>query len=449
MANKIAKLRHSSIKLPNSGEIIVLNTGAVLDAETVAMLQALHSRSTGGLRSHLKKVIEKGSAKFMRDTYVGYGHKSIGDCATTTVFMEGFSMLVAKAIQDSQLYNGQESSTRYIQFSEQEFIDPTNTRLGNDLLEIQREFYLNAQKPTIELLRKLHPRLRGEDEEKYDKAISARTFDITRSLLPAGASTNLALHTNLRQAADRILFLRHHPLKEVRDAADGLEKILTKCHPNSFGHKRYEETENYQELVAQGYYFHDSNAPEMPVIDFSGIDLKELEKFRELLDKRPKKTEIPKYVGTSGTMKVSYKLDFGSFRDIQRHRALNQRMPLLTQELGFNPWYVDNFAPEVREELPMHLKVIRNGIRMLGVDEKDAQYFIPMGYNTSNRFVGDIPAVGYMVELRDSRFVHPTLQRVAHDIGNQISNNLRIKLHVDSEPNKFDIKRGEHDIKIK
>ena len=54
-----------------------------------------------------------------------------------------------------------------------------------------------------------------------------------------------------------------------------------------------------------------------------------------------------------------------------------------------------------------------------------------------------------MVELRDSRFVHPTLQRVANSIGRQITAVLGIPLNVDPEPNRFDIKRGEHDITTK
>ncbi len=77
------------------------------------------------------------------------------------------------------------------------------------------------------------------------------------------------------------------------------------------------------------------------------------------------------------------------------------------------------------------------------------QYFIPIGYNTANSFTGDLPATVYMVEIRDSRFVHPTLQKVAHNIGEQISSTLGIRLNVDPEPNRFDIKRGEQDIIIK
>lgn len=449
MGDDLSSLNHTSVKLDRGGEIIVLDTGAVIDAEAEAMLQALHSRSTGGLRSHLEVLAQKGAAKFMDSFYVGYGHKSIGDCGTTTLFIEGVSMMVAKAIQDSALYSGQEASTRFIDFSKQPFIDPTQTTAGRDILEEQRAFYMSAQEPTRAELRKIHPQLEGEKESVYDKAINARAFDITRSLLPAGASTNLAWHTNLRQVADRMIFLRHHPLAEVREIGEGLEEALRKHHPNSFGHKRYEETEAYQDLIARNHYYHDADSPVGPVVDFDNIDVAELWKYSELFEKRPQKTELPKFLSQLGTLDVRFLLDFGSFRDIQRHRAITQRMPLLTTDFGFNSWYIENLPTEIIDRLSDHLEMIETGIKGLGVSREEAQYFIPMGYNATNRFTGDLPAVIYMVELRDSRFVHPTLQRVAHSIGEQIKSNLGIPLHVDPEPSRFDIKRGEHDISLK
>ena len=313
---------------------------------------------------------------------------------------------------------------------------------------MQRQFYLAAQEPTRAYLRKEHPREKDEKDSVYSKAINARAFDITRSLLPSGASTNLAWHTNLRQAADRILFLRHHSLSEVRGIAEGLEKVLEKHYPNSFGHKKYPKTEEYQEIIAENYFYHDPKSPEEPIVNFSNIDIHELEKYKKLFKERPTKTELPKYLSQIGTIDVQFQLDFGSFRDIQRHRAINQRMPLLTNDLGFNRWYTENFPGEIRSKLTEHLESINQSIKELGVSQEETQYFLPMGYNTSNRFTGNLPATIYMVELRDSRFVHPTLQKVAHSIGTQIVNTLKIPLHVDPEPNKFDVRRGKQDINI-
>ena len=95
--------KHSVENLSNGGFVLVLNTEAKIDGQAEAMLQALHSRSTGGIQSHLKVLEEKGAENFMDQFYVGYGHKSIGDCGSATVFVEGVSMLAAKAIQHWRL----------------------------------------------------------------------------------------------------------------------------------------------------------------------------------------------------------------------------------------------------------------------------------------------------------------------------------------------------------
>jgi thymidylate synthase ThyX len=447
--SRLDALNHTTVPLNNGAEIIVLDTGAVLDAEAVAMLQALHSRSTGGLKAHLNTLAKRGPDDFMKNFYVGYNHKSIGDCGTTTVFIEGVSMLAAKAVQDFPLYSGQEASTRYIDFSKQPMVNPSGSAEGAALLEMQRKFYLETNQPTVEHLRKLHPISSGEDEKTYNKAINARAFDVTRCLLPAGAATNLAWHTNLRQAADRMRFLGHHPLEEVRSIAGGLEIALQRHHKNSFGHKKYEETEAYQDQIAAHYLFHDPTSPSQPLVDFKGIDLRELENYRTLFDNRPAKTELPKFLAQLGTLSVNYQLDFGSFRDIQRQRAINQRMPLLTTELGFHEWYVESFPEEVRERLSGHLDAVNAGIESLGVSNEVAQYYIPMGYKTSNRFIGDLPATVYMVELRDTSFVHPTLQKVAHSIAGQIKDSIGIPLHLDPNPGRFNVNRGKQDIVLR
>jgi len=225
--------------------VLLLNTGSQISCESEAMLQALHSRSVGGIRAHLEKLAEKGSEKFMASFYVGYGHKSIGDCGSMTLFIEGVSMLAAKAIQDWPLYSGQEASTRYVDFATQAFVDPVGSEQSDQVLEAWRKFYLQGMEPVKEHLKKQHPKNAEEKEKIYDKAIAARTFDIMRAYLPAGASTNLAWHTNLRQAADKLMLLRHHPLAEVREIAEKITELLQEQIPSSFSHEIFAHTEKY------------------------------------------------------------------------------------------------------------------------------------------------------------------------------------------------------------
>ena len=446
----IENLKHSKVGIEGGGKVIVLDTGSTIGPEADAMLQALHSRSTGGLEEHLKILADKGPDNFMKNFYVGYGHKSIGDCGSATLFIEGVSMLVAKAVQDWPLYSGQESSTRYIDFQTQPFKNPLGTKEGEEILEAYRKFYIEALEPTKDYLKKQFPINEGENQNIYDKAIAARSFDILRGFLPAGSATNLAWHTNLRQAADKVAILRHHPLPEVRNTAEAIEEALIVAFPNSFGHKHYEETENYNKYwMEEDYYYHDKNCSEFKLINNSVQD-KLLP--RKVLENRPPKTELPKYLAEAGTLQFEFLLDFGSFRDIQRHRAVVQRMPLLTTEIGFEKWYIEELPKELQAKAESFLKNQEEKIEKLNISKEEKQYYMAMGYKISNRLTSNIPALIYLTELRATRFVHPTLRKKAKMMAGVLSElfgKLGLVMHMDKEIDRFDIKRGEQDIVLK
>lgn len=446
----LTELTHSHTDIAGGGEVIALDTGAVIGPEAEAMLQALHSRSIGGLRGHLEVLEKRGADNFMKNFYVGYGHKSIGDCGTVSLFIEGVSMLVAKAIQDWSLYSGQEASTRYIDFEHQPFKNPLGTKEGEEILEAWRAFYMESLEPVKEYLRSQFPLGQDEPEPVYQKAINARAFDILRGFLPAGATTNLAWHTNLRQAADKIALLRHHPLAEVQAAAEAIEATLIKAFPNSFGHKRYGATEEYNDLIMKSeYYYHNPVSPDF-VVSKNTVDTALLPK--EALEKRPAKTELPRHLTEAGTLQFEFQLDFGSFRDIQRHRAVTQRMPLLTMDIGFEKWYLHELPEAVREKAEAFLQTQSEKIAKLSCTPEEKQYYTAMGYITANRLTGGLPALVYLVELRATRFVHPTLRKRAKQMADalvELFGKDGLAIHLDAEIDRFDIKRGEHDIVLK
>jgi len=441
--------KHVVENLSQGGFVLVLNIEAVIDGQAEAMLQALHSRSTGGIRHHLKMLKEKGAENFMEQFYVGYGHKSIGDCGSATVFLEGISMLAAKAVQDWRLYSGQEASTRYVDFSKQKFLDPTNSKEGEEILEDWRKFYLEAQVPVQEHLKKQFVRGEGENQDIYDKAIKARSFDITRSFLPAGASTNIAWRMNFRQFADEFMLLRHHPLAEVRDIAEKTEKALGKLYPSSFGHERFPKTEEYNKKWMQGkYYYRNDKADDFSLL-YDNVDRGMLSNYKDVLESRPAKTELPMAIAECGVVAYEFLLDFGSFRDLQRHRSLAQRMPLLVRKHGFSEWCLNSLPEDLKEKAIEFIKLQEERIEKLNISKEDKQYFTAMGYRIPCRFSGDIKALTYLAELRSTRFVHPTL--VAQMLKmvksfRELFEKDGLVLHLDDEPNRFDIKRGEQDI---
>jgi len=445
----LSELKHIELSTKTWATIFILNKWEIIDSENEAMLQALHSRSIWWIKEHLKVLEERWSDKFMSSFYVWYGHKSIWDCGSMTIFIEWISMLAAKAIQDSKLYNGQEASTRYIDFSEQEMINITWNKDWNEILEKQRSFYLDILEPIEENLKNLFPKKEEENQWIYNKAIKAKAFDIARGFLPAWTSTNLAWHSNLRQITDRVLYLRNHPLQEVKDIAETLQKALIEKYPNSFSHKKYEDTENYVKNISDKYYFHDKNISKLKIIT-DNIDKDELAKNIDIYNSRPNsKTELPVWLNNDWIIKCEFLLDFWSFRDLQRHRAINQRMPLLTDELWFNNWYFSQLPEGISEKTEKHLEEIKVLTNKLNLTKEERQYYIPMWYNISNQISWTLPAMIYMLELRSTQFVHPTLRLIAQEIWRYIEKTHKIKLFVEHSNYDFDVNRGKHDIVLK
>ncbi|MBL1434097.1 FAD-dependent thymidylate synthase [Candidatus Wolfebacteria bacterium] len=449
---RLDNLTHVTRNIEGGGSVLVLDTGAAITPPAQAMLAALHSRSVGGIREHLEVLDKKGFEKFMKTYYVGYGHKSIGDCGSITVFIEGISMLAAKAIQDFRLYDGQEASTRYIDFSKQDFINPVGLKTGRDILEYQRTFYLKGLEILKPYLAAEFPLKEKGREVAHTKMLDARAFDIMRAFLPAGASTNLAWHGKIRIFGDRLPELRNHPLAEVRNIATALHEALYEAFPDSFQEpgKIYRETEKYiAKYMGLSYY----DEPKSFSFELTRNELREKNfspEVKSLLKERPNgKTELPKWLEGLGQIQFKFLLDFGSFRDVQRHRAVIQRMPILNMNHGFEPWYLKQMPEDLKEEAVEHLRVLEDRLEDLSVDPALLQYYIPMGYRCTNCITGGLPALVYLIELRSQSTVHPTLRVIAQRMGSELGGMFKdLALYYDKSEDHLDIRRGEQDIVI-
>jgi thymidylate synthase ThyX len=418
-----------------------------LHPEDNAMLQALYSRSPQSVIKHLEKVKLAGSGNFMGQYYVGYGHQSIGDCGTTTLYVEYVSMLAAKAIQDSPLYNGQEASTRYLDMSKQPVLNPLGTLEGMAIQDAWMEFYVSAMEPTIQHLHATYPLKEGEDAKQYEKAIKARAFDVLRSFLPAGCTTLVSWHTTLRHAADHLSNLRHYPLAEVRGLADSMLTSLQERYPHSFGQKRYEDTEQYLAAAGEQHLYN-------PFTHTEAVHCKSSIKHEALqipvITGRPPKTRLPHYLDDLGQIRYKFLLDFGSFRDLQRHRNGVCRMPLLSTKWRFNEWYLEQLPLSLRDQA-----VILIGRQTLAIDRLDAppeekQHYVAMGFNVPCKVTRGLPGTLYLIELRTGKMIHPTMRHVAQEMAQTLQNLYpTLPIYADMSPDDWDIRRGAQDIVAK
>jgi thymidylate synthase ThyX len=420
-----------------------------LPPEANAMALAMYSRDPQSFDVHLEKVKEVGPEKFMAQYYVGYGHRSIGDCGSTTICAENVSMLCAKAIQQWALYSGQEASTRYIDMRKQEILNPLKNKAGQEIQDEWMKIYNKMIEVLPPYLKEKYPIRENENPKVYERAINAKAFDIARSLLPAGATTYVGWHTNLRQAADHLQDLRNHPLEEVRSVADEIAGKLHNKYSSSGFDIRYEKTEKYISDYMKKHTYLEPKAlsKDKKFKTTKTINTKSVNEFKKILIERPEKAELPTFLKRFGTFTFQFLLDFGSFRDLQRHRSGNILMPPLTTKHGFNAWYLEQIPEKYRREVNEVIKKQIKRIRALKCDEITKQYYVAMGFNVFCNCTLDLPSAVYLAELRSGQTVHPTLRIIAQNMGKEIKKTFPyMALYCDNSPDQWSSKRGTQTI---
>lgn len=461
-----------------SNKIVILHD---LHPEDGAMLQALYSRSPAGVESHLDKVEKAGAGKFMSRYYVGYGHASIGDCGVTNIFIENYSMLACKAIQDNPLYSGQEASTRYLDFSEQPSLDPYNTPYTRSILDGWLTLY-NTWMPKVEAaIAKAYPFDENsyKSEKAWKNAVQVRAFDTMRSYLPVGTTTLFSWTTNLRQARDRMMKLKSHPLPEVRQMAQDIFKQLVEKYPNSFSGQemaeaagRYADRDAYNQAEAKRENFESyadikarlqiTDAEEKALLDGAliartgQIDLEGLKRLEtETLNNRPRGGVAPRRLAAYGQYNMACAIDFGSYRDLQRHRNGVAPLPLIEPTFGMFKWYTDELARLLGDdyaELEAATNALFDQIKELdnadfAVDPMLTQYLLPMGTTVICSLGYSVPQMLYVGELRSGKTVHPSLRPIAQNMLKQLERDLPgIALHGDMDEDSWNEKRGTQTI---
>jgi thymidylate synthase ThyX len=450
------KTRMNKRILPDGSKLFLVDD---LSPEDEAMLQALYSRSAESVETHLEKVKQTTSGKFMSTYYVGYGHKSIADCGTTTLFLEGVSLLAAKAVQDWPLYSGQETSTRYIDMSKQRIVDPVGTPASKAILDRWMAFYTSNQDRVVETIRQRHPKLPNEKEDVYERAVKARSFDVLRGFLPAGITTQLSWHTNLRQAGDHLTMISKHPAAEIQNLGVSLQGLLGESYPSSgvglnlasvagvaLKSAGAEDRAKWEQTVVNAYTFFNRRRPPF-MTTILNADLKP---YEEILASRPRGSVLPHFMTDLGQLHFWFQLDFGSFRDIQRHRNGVCRMPLLTTDYGFETWYLNQLDPDLAGRASKLILEQTQEINNISDNPVERQYYTALGFLVNCDVMYGLPAALYVMELRSSKTVHPTLRKVVHGIISDFRKNYPdVALHVDMDSDDWDVRRGTQTITTK
>lgn len=427
----------------------------IADQEVQARCCALFSRSHKSFKDQLETTTKEKSSEFAKTYVSGYGHNSINDCGNICAAIERVSMIAAKFIEDHPLFNGQESSTRYIPFDIGSFEDNVVCPFQDDRRTLQEDlmsFYKRAIPIQQAYVAQVNDLSNVDLQDKViSNAVKAKSFDVLRGFLPAGCKTQLAWSTTFRQACERLEMMCRHPLSEIREIGTTLQQKFVEMYPGaSYGLLK----ENYTQ-VADEYYNDDYwDAYHVGLIDDRGIiqgnsvvAVDAQLDFNPAMKRHHSKKLPPVFDVFNDDIIISAKIDYGSWRDIHRHRNCKQIMPIL-EAIEFESFYVDNLAPTLRFDAKYVVRQAQDLQKKYSDDVYLNQYFVPMGFKVMYQAKWSLSQLVYVLELRSRPTVHHTARKFIKELKEAVDRNIEgiSDLHVSEmdldNPLKISIERG-------
>lgn len=449
-----------------------------LPPEVVSVLFAYVSRSPKSFRDNLLKLLKKGellpsdtfseatdyfasaekkARKFHEKWVVGFGHKSVAEHAVCSAALENVSILASKAIEDSRLAAFTEKSTRYQLFDKTKYLKPKkimNSKFSNQYEETMDslfDFYVNSMDKMIEFMKEKHPKKNSMNEKFYKSITKARACDVLRYALPASTLTNIGMTTNAREWEHTIVKLLSCPLNEVNQIGAELKKecgkilptLLKAAEKNKYLHK----TENRMHSFAREFAFKPMQGKAVELICSDENPEAKLtasilyryshQSYKQALEKAMQLSEvekervIDKFTKGIGSMQplrefehtyftFDILVDFGAFRDIQRHRMCTQTTQLLSTEHGYStPLEIKECGLKKEfEECMLSAKELFDSMQKKMPFE--AQYCVPLAFKKRVLFTWNLRELWHFIKLRSTKAGHESYRKIAQQCYREI-----------------------------
>lgn len=447
-----------------------------LPEEVASVLFAYVSRSPHSFRENLCTLLgEEGIAassgavgfdpasetarRFHEKWVVGYGHASVAEHSVLRYGVEQVSILATKLLEDARLASYTEKSTRYQYFGRDTFLrdpdlwaSPLAEACEAGLIGLM-DAYRDAFTALDAFLRRKVPPKPEASPKAYEAALHAQVCDAARYLLPLATRTMVAVTVNAREAAWMITKLLSSPLAEARELGLRLRTegrkicptLLRHADPNPFLGAADALATDAAAAVPEG-------APD-PSPAANGVRLvtaapgpaanaldhllalwlaehghADLEATRRHVASLPTDAKLallerlhaamgphdvpPRtFEGLHYTFEVT--VDYGAFRDIQRHRIGLQLNPRLDTSLGFetpDEIVEAGLEPVYREQMERAADLYGRAASRFPVQ---AQYLLPLAFRKRVVFDWNLREVAHFVRLRSSPQGHISYRRLA------------------------------------
>lgn len=427
-----------------------------------------------GLESHLAK--DK-ARKIIRRILDGYGDDSVREEASAYVVARGTSVLTSMEVFINPLATGIEASTRYIDWGQKDNGEYNFTKPLELMNSEHAETYTKAMDYLFDTYRELwpmvldyvvskNPRPDNIDEGAYKRAIKGRVCDNLRKLLPLGIKTNFGIHADYRTLSESVMNLRASEVPESRSLADEIANELLKINPEFIEivnsehgaawtrHQRStreevkslpnvdsvkeEEHESKVgvEVLTKDYLFQilrsalaERNAGESTEsIDEEArlmIRYGSWENFFKGLGeaRKNRRHKLPTFFN-SVTLRVRLEgISFGSFKDINRHRNIEDKTEpdWSGEKAEFIPVDIDSMGGEARQKYLKAQEVAFLARRAIAKDFPiEARRLLTHGTKTTVEITMSLAEAFWIAELRSIPSGDPEYRKFAQMLYEQL-----------------------------
>jgi len=447
-----------------------------LPPEVIAVLFAYVSRSPASFRENLLKLLrekdldvdalavsyaEKGmdygaakekARKFHERWVVGYGHGSVAEHAVAHIALEDVSILASKVIEDNRLASYTEKSTRYQVFDKGRYHKPARLT-GSEMGKVYEEacdalfgFYSGSFDRVTGYMRKKHPKPADMPDALYESVTKARACDILRYALPASTYTSIGMTANARVIEHMLTKLLSSPLDEMVRIGSKVKEEVRKMIPTLV---KYADANAYmkgteermRDIAGKPVAAAAKDSPPVRLVRydadaedrlvaamlyrFSDASYEDIERLVCSMDEGEKAGVIDAFLKDRGRHDqplrelehTSYTfdilVDYGAFRDLQRHRICTQTNQDVTTAHGY--------------DVPPELSELGLGDEFRSLMEKaagaygkirerfpaEAQYVVPLAYRKRVLFTINLRALHHLISLRSGREGHMSYRRIA------------------------------------
>ncbi len=418
------------------------------------------------------------AADFYKRVFLDYGDESISELITAQMGIQNVSNILSKIIEEPRIgLSYLEKSSRYVRYDKKVngaylFLNGNDAGIYKNEVEYNEfcnelfDFYSKAYTELLGYMKELYPiegfnfEIGGEVysydkiknlndpiiENAYKSSLRSSVLDEIRLLLPASTLTNIGLSGNGRAFISLIERLGQYKTRESLRYADLIYNELRSEMPEiidgatsehgkmqmEYNMKRdligYEEKlprENIDEVRLLDYE-NEKDAIDRAIKlliyqyygDYSKMNLKfpeELKIIDDMISIRKNRRHKVGRAFESINYLFQVNINYGAFRELQRHRFLS----IVRKQLGINYGYDIPKNLSKIEELRNNYIELMEKAKTVYIDIKEkngaviAQYAVPYAYKYPVVFNVNFNELTYFTELRSGQQVHPDLRSAA------------------------------------